>query len=116
FTGALIPKSDETFDITAIGLSTKIQPVNSSQTMSPTVAGSSSAGPEVAVFDDNGQEIERFNLPQGANLPLIPAAQLQGTIGLPKGIDLTLRVLPRINLGNDIGTISMAGGGLKVEI
>jgi hypothetical protein len=116
FTGALIPGSAETYDVSKIGLSNNVKPVNASQTIAPTVAGASSAGPQVAVYDNSGREVERFALPQGANLPLVPAAQLQGSVGLPRGIELTLRTLPKINLGNDIGTISMTGGGIKLEL
>ncbi|HEY0670533.1 MAG TPA: DUF6588 family protein [Sphingobacteriaceae bacterium] len=115
-TGALIPDSDKTFDVTKLGLSNSIRPVNSSQTISPTVAGSKNNGPQLAIYDSNNNEIERFTLPQGTGLPAIPVPQVQGSVGLPKGIELTLRAVPQINLGNNRGTINMIGGGVKVEL
>jgi hypothetical protein len=55
-------------------------------------------------------------LPSGtADLPLIPAPQIQATVGLPKGIDFTLRLMPKIKLG-DVGSVYMIGGGLKVDL
>lgn len=115
-TGALIPESDKSFDITKIGLSNNIRPANSSQTLAPTVAGTKNNGPEMAIYDSNNNEVERFTLPGGASLPFVPAPQLQGSIGLPKGIEVTLRTMPRINLGNNRGTLGMIGGGVKLEL
>jgi hypothetical protein len=115
-TGALIPQSSKTFDVTKLGLSNNIRPVDASQTISPTVAGKKNNGPQLAIYDSNNNELERFTLPRGSGLPFVPAPQLQGSVGLPKGIELTLRALPQINLGNNRGTINMIGGGVKVEL
>ena len=115
-TGAVIPQKDETFDVTKIGLSNNVRPTNSNQTITPTLAGGSSSNTQLTVYDSNNKPLETFTLPEGANLPLIPAPHLQGTIGLPKGIDFTLRAMPKLNLGNDVGSIGMFGGGVKVEV
>ena len=115
-TGALIPKKDELFDVTKIGLSNNVRPANSANFLAPTVAGSKTAGPVLDVFDDNNRKVESFTLPQGRNLPFVPAPQIQASIGLPKGIEITLRAAPKVNLGTDFGSLSMIGGGVKVEI
>ncbi|HXH99045.1 MAG TPA: DUF6588 family protein [Sphingobacteriaceae bacterium] len=114
-TGALIPESDKNFDVTKLGLSNNIRPVNSSQIIAPTVGGSESTGPQLAIYDNNN-ELEHFTLPGGASLPFIPAPQIQGSVGLPKGIEVTLRAMPKVNLGDDRGTIGMIGGGVKIEL
>lgn len=115
-TGAIIPSSGKTFDVTKIGLSNNLQPTNSTLVIAPTVAGSKNIGPSMDIKDENGATIDRFTLPQGQNLPFVPAPQLQGTVGLIKGIDVTLRAMPTLNIGEDFGSIGMFGGGVKVEI
>lgn len=115
-TGAIVPPMDETFDVTKIGLSNKVRPANPAQTLTPTFAGGNSLNTQLTVYDDANQPIESFTMPKGTGFGLIPAPQLQGSIGLPRGIELTLRAMPKVNIGNDIGSIGMFGGGLKVEL
>ena len=115
-TGAVVPQKDEIFDITKIGLSGNVRPTNPSQVTTPTLAGSTTSSTQLTVYDSSNRPIETFTMPKGASLGLIPAPQLQGTIGLSRGIDFTLRAMPKVNLGNDIGSIGMVGGGFKVEV
>jgi len=115
-TMAFIPDADKSFNVSKLGLSNSLQLVNSENYIAPTAAGSKNPGPAMKVLDDDGNEMETFNLPKGANFNFVPAAQLQGTIGLPRGIDLTLRGMPQVNMGDDAGRLSMIGGGIKVEL
>lgn len=115
-TAAIVPQKDELFDVTKIGLSTNVRPTNPSQVTTPTLAGSARSSTQLTVYDSSNQPVETFTLPDGASLNLIPAPQLQGTVGLSRGIDFTLRAMPKINLGKDIGSIGMIGGGVKVEL
>lgn len=124
FTGAFVPQIDHSFDVTNIGLSTytyngqamqRVRPVNPNEKITPTVAGSGTPGPLVALYTDDNREIERFRLPQGSNLPFIPAPQLQATLGLPKGIDVTLRAMPTVEIG-EYGSMGMIGGGVKLDV
>ncbi|MHB1178446.1 MAG: DUF6588 family protein [Daejeonella sp.] len=115
-TGAVVPQKDEIFDVTKIGLSNNVRPTNASQVTTPTLAGSANSNTQLTVYDSSNRPIETFTLPQGSGLNLIPTPQLQGTIGLSRGIDFTLRAMPKVNLGNDIGSIGMLGGGFKVEV
>jgi len=114
-TMAFVPQGDKSFDVTKIGLSNSLR-LKSGSPSAPTAAGVKTAGPEMEVLDDNGNAIETFTLPKGANLSFVPAAQLQGTIGLPRGIDLTIRGMPQVNMGDDAGKLNMIGGGIKVEL
>jgi hypothetical protein len=113
--GAIVPGKDKTFDINSLGLSSRLQPTDPAKTITPTAAGSKTEGPLLTVRDDQGREIDEFRLPGGTNPPFIPAPQLQATVGLIKGIDVSLRAIPTVNMG-ELGSINMIGGGVKVEI
>ncbi|SKB29147.1 DUF6588 family protein [Daejeonella lutea] len=115
-TGAVVPQKDESFDVTKIGLSGNVRPTNASQVVTPTFAGPSNTGVELGVYDSSNRLLERFSMPEGTGIGLVPAPQLQGSIGLPRGLEFTLRAMPKINLGDDIGAVGMFGGGLKVEV
>ncbi len=115
-TGAVVPQKHESFDVTKIGLSSNIRPTNTSQVVTPTLAGPTSNGVQLSVYDSSNRLLETFRMPEGTGIGLIPAPQLQGSIGLPRGLEFTLRAMPKVNLGDDLGEIGMFGGGLKVEI
>jgi hypothetical protein len=115
-TGAVVPHKDESFDVTKIGLSNNVRPTNTAQVVTPTFAGPSNNGVQLSVYDSSNRLLETFRMPEGTGIGLIPAPQLQGSIGLPRGLEFTLRAMPKINLGNEVGAIGMFGGGLKVEI
>ncbi len=115
-TAAVVPPNDENFDVTKIGLSNNIRPTNPSLVITPTMAGKSSSRAEMTIYDSNNQPLENFTMPDGTGLGLIPSPQLQGSIGISNGIELSLRAMPKVNLGNDYGSIEMLGGGLKIEL
>lgn len=115
-TGAVVPQKDENFNVTSIGLSSNIRPVNPAQVITPTLSGDENGGVQLGVYDSSNRLLETFRTPEGTGLGLIPAPQLQGTLGLVKGIDVTLRAMPKISLGDDIGSIGMFGGGVKLEV
>lgn len=114
--GALIPSSDKTFDITQIGLSPNIRPTNLNNVTTPTAAGGKNGTAQVDLYTDNGTQIKSgVSLPEGLDIPGVPAPQIQATLGLPLGIDATLRLVPSITVA-DKGSIRMIGGGLKVNV
>jgi hypothetical protein len=115
-TGALIPASAKTFDVNKLRLSNAIRLAQGENPKAPTVAGGKGTGPEMDIFDDQGRKLESFNLPAGVNLPSIPTGTLQATVGLPRGIDVTLRGIPQVKLGSDIGSVNSLGGGVKLEV
>jgi hypothetical protein len=115
-TGAVVPPMDETFDVTKIGLSNNVRPTNLTQTLTPTFAGGNTLNTQLTVYDGANQPIESFTMPKGTGLNMIPAPQLQGSIGLSQGIELSVRAMPKINIGSTIGSIGMYGAGLKVEL
>lgn len=115
-TGAIVPLKDESFDVSTIGLSNNVRPTTPSEVITPTVGGPSNDGVQLSVYDSSNRLLETFRMPQGTGMGLIPAPQLQGSIGLPRGIEFTLRAMPKVSLGADVGAIGMFGGGLKVEV
>jgi len=54
-------------------------------------------------------------LPPGIGLPALPLVMPQIALGLPMGIELTVRGFPEVEL-EDIGMFSMYGGGVRVNI
>jgi hypothetical protein len=117
FTGSatFISSGDKTFDVTKIGLSDHLRPANPSQTIAPTFGGQKNEGPLLNIYDDQGRKVGSFNTPQGL-ISVIPAPQLQVTVGLPQNTDITVRAMPTVKVSNDVGSISMIGFGLKHDI
>lgn len=99
-----VPSSGKTFDANTIGLSPSI---NISGTESSTISGS----------DNNGQTLtlpggSTIQLPGGTGFSYVPAAMIQGNVGLIKGTDVTVRYIPETPVF-DYGDISVIGASLK---
>ncbi|MBS1522743.1 MAG: hypothetical protein JST50_17220 [Bacteroidetes bacterium] len=113
---AIVPSSDKSFDVTKIGLSNHLGPQDPTQTITPTFSGDKNGTPPTLnVYDDNHQKVSEFQMPSG-KLSIIPSPQVQITVGLPKNTDITLRGIPQINFGSNVGSVSMIGVGLKHDI
>ena len=83
--------------------------------LTPTFGGAKTYGPLLDVYDDNGRKVASFSMPKGI-ISIIPAPQVQATIGIFDNTDFTLRGIPNINVGSNIGSVSMIGAGLKHDI
>src|ERR1700712_5675709 len=115
-TGAFTPVSDKTFDVTKIGLSNGVGPKDPNQTIAPTIGGErGNDGPVMNIYDTHHNKVDEFTLPSG-KLPLIPSPQVQLTVGLLQNTDITLRMIPKIDFGGDVGSVSMIGFGLKHDL
>lgn len=66
----------------------------------------------------NGLDPSAFALlfPPGFDLPAVPLAMLQGSVGLAAGTEVTLRLLPDIEIDRDVGSLESFGFGLKHEV
>lgn len=66
----------------------------------------------------SGENPNDYNIqfPEGLDLPAVPFAILQGTVGLPFGTEVTLRMIPSITPDEEIGEVSALGFGLKHSI
>jgi hypothetical protein len=112
---AFVPQSGRSYDVNTLGLS-NIKPAGTAST-GPTAFGNDQEGARMQVYTSNGIPTGKFfNLPQGVGFHVVPSAQIQATLGLPKNIDVTLRAMPKIKLGSDLGSLSMIGFGAKVEL
>jgi len=114
---AFTPASDKSFDVTQIGLTNNVRLDPGSQSpITPTIGGErNNNGPQLGIYDNNNRKLGDFTMPSG-KLPVIPAPQLQLTVGLIHSTDLTIRAIPSISVGSDVGSVSMIGFGLKHSI
>jgi len=117
---AYTPTADKSFDVTKIGLSNGVTPTDPNQTITPTVGASKDVnGVTLNINDNNGRTVSTFTLPSGQlpkQLPGIPFPQVQLTVGLLERTDLTIRYVPTINVGSNIGSVNMIGFGLKHDL
>ncbi|MDB5015823.1 MAG: hypothetical protein JWQ84_655 [Mucilaginibacter sp.] len=114
-TAAFTPASDKSFDVTKIGLSSAVTPATS-QTITPTIGGErSNDGVPLNINNSNGKAVATFNMPKGY-LPVTPTPQVQLTVGLPERTDLTVRYIPTVSGGNNVGSVDMIGFGLKHDL
>ena len=113
---AFVPQSARSYDVNTLGLR-NIKPAVGSSSIGPTAFGKDEDGGRMEVYTSDGLPTGRFfNLPRGIGFHAVPAPQIQATLGLPKNIDISLRAMPKINFGDDFGSISMIGVGAKVEL
>ncbi len=112
---AFIPSSDQDFNFDDLNLTNLELADPNASPLSPTAGGDDAAGPEVIIRDDNGDEVDRFNLPQGSGYHIAPAPIVQASVGLIGDTDLIARFVPEVKIG-DYGNFNMKGFGLKHEI
>ncbi|MBD3615910.1 MAG: hypothetical protein HUJ22_04990 [Gracilimonas sp.] len=115
---AVVPGSDQSFDISSLGLD-KIVVAAGEDPVTSTISGSKGSGPLLEIYDDpnsnNPQKLGEFNMPGGTGFSFVPAPVVQASIGLVKKTDLTLRYFPETEIG-DFGSFSIIGGAVKHEI
>lgn len=104
----LSPIDSRSFDVSSLGLD-KIELANPLDNMAPTIAGKVETGPTMQFKDASGVQ---FNLPQGANLIIMPVPFVQASIGLPLSTEISIRFLPTVDLGK-YGNLNMWGIGIK---
>lgn len=114
-TAAIVPSSDQSFDITKIGLSSNTKLRDPNNFMSPTAFGDDKNGPELYLVDNANNELSSFTMPSGTGFPFVPSPQVQLTVGLIKSTDITVRYSPKVG-GGDYGKLGSWGVGLKKEI
>ncbi|MGM9479401.1 DUF6588 family protein [Pedobacter sp. GSP4] len=114
--GAFVPQASRSYDVNALGLS-NIKPAVGASSIGPTAFGNDEVGGRMQIYTSNGLPTTTFfNLPKGLGFHIVPSAQIQATLGLPKNIDVTLRAMPKVKLGSDLGSLSMIGFGAKIEL
>lgn len=111
---AIVPTSDQDFDISTLPL-TNMEVAQGNSSITPTISGNDSPGPEMIITDDNGNELTRFNMPEGSGFSFVPAPTIQASIGLIKSTDLTVRYFPKTEI-SDFGSFSVLGGAVKHDL
>jgi|AntRauTorcE11897_2_1112592.scaffolds.fasta_scaffold18331_2 hypothetical protein len=107
---AFVPSGGQSFDINDLNLE-KTSLASGESSITPTAAGDDSPGPEVVVRED-GEEITRFNLPQGSGFDFVPAPMIQASVGIIKKTDITVRFVPNVEI-EDLGDFNLKGIGIK---
>jgi len=129
FTGSLmkVPSSEQLFDVNALGLSDlavvdDITGLEKSDGNIPTVLGPDTP-PTFSLRSTLGNTSDDFQGPGGLELGedvkflknKMPAAMLQLGFGLPKGTDIKLRLVPKIDVGDD-GKFNLFGIGVMHDV
>lgn len=116
-TGSLVPSSKQSFDVTKIGLSSNLRPSDPALTVSPTFTGDTkSSGPMVDLFDGNNNKLISFQLPSAIIRNFVPTPQLQLTVGFFANTEIMVRAAPKIKFGENFGSVSLWGLGIKHNI
>ncbi len=113
-TAAFVPNEDKAYDVKALNL-TGLRPVDPNKTIAPTAFGAEVDGPEME-FYSNGFSTGQFKLPKGTGVGTVPSPQVQLTLGLLKNMDVSIRLVPKVNISEDAGDISLFGIGTKLEL
>ena len=115
---AVIPTSDEFFNIGALENQFQEVEVLNSVDFTPTIAGESENRAVVGRTFTNpstGQQEELFSfeLPDGTGFGYAPTPMVQATVGLIKDTDISLRLVPTISTPDVDGKVSLFGIGAK---
>lgn len=125
--GAFVPRADETFvpvlpvSLTYGGETFQEPYAARGELRSPTVVGSGGGfvAEPTGEFRDAlvqaGENPADFELrfPDGLDLPAVPFAVAQVSLGVGMGTEVSARFTPSVDLGGDVGTVSMLGFGAR---
>jgi hypothetical protein len=109
FNVGMVPSSDDTYDVSKIGLKDF-----TGTGMAPTISGPNSSGPTLTSKPVSGIAPVTFQTPPGTDWKYMPVPTLQAGIGLPLGTELKIRYIPKISISD--GGISSWGVGLLHSI
>ena len=65
-----------------------------------------------------GENPDDYNIPfpEGFDLPGVPFAVIQGSLGIPLGTDLTVRFIPAVEVHEDVGDVEAFGFGIRHSV
>ncbi len=114
---ATAPSSDETFDVSTLGLQF-MRPQDPNNTIAPTIVGDDVAGPLLDLVLQNpltrqDEVVSTLQLPKGTGINYVPAPMIQASVGLPLNTDFILRFFPETEFEKDVGSVKMLGFGVK---
>lgn len=111
-TNAFVGEDEKTFDARTLGLTDVT--ISGNATSSPTIFGPDVAG-QTIIYNPQGREVLRYDLPEGIGIGFAPALFLQANVGLPKGTELMVRFFPSISI-SDLDGFGLWGVGIKHNI
>jgi len=106
----MVPATDETFDLSTLGLSTNMNPKTGT---APTIAGPDEGRPTMT-YSVSGVTLASFTTPPGTGWKYVPVPTAQVGIGLPLGTEIKGRFVPRIPISD--GDVMLWGVGLMHSI
>jgi len=111
-TTSLVPKDEKTFTIDPSNYST-ISTTDNQPVSTQTVFGKNKSGETIYInySTSGGNKQIPLALPKGLGMGVLPLPIAQVSVGLVKGTEIMLRVLPKINIGDR--KFSYMGGGIK---
>lgn len=111
FNTAIVPKSDQTFDMTELDLEGFVldDPSNS---FSSTIAGQDEDGPTLNYNIPELSYPQAFTMPGGTQWRYVPTPMIQVGVGLIKDTEIMGRFMPTLKVG-DNNKVNMWGVGLK---
>ncbi|MEX0980105.1 MAG: DUF6588 family protein [Gemmatimonadota bacterium] len=128
--GAIVPDADRTFlpilpaNVTYDGIDygAPYEALGSGRT--PTAAGDGSGvvlvprGSFRGAIENAGENPDDYNVqfPEGFDIPAVPFALIQGSLGVGFGTDVIIRMIPAYEVSADVGEISAFGFGFKHSI
>lgn len=118
-TSAFVPKADKTFDLSALDFELLSLKEPDQSPYAPTFAGSRDKGPALQLVTTNPADgsklvLTEFQSHNGIDIPVYPLPMVKAGIGLPFGIELMGRFLPRI-VYEDM-SLGLWGAGIKYDI
>ncbi len=113
-TAAMVPESANSFDITRLGLQSLALKTDE-LSIAPTFAGDRDRGPALMLLKE-GMDLPLvdFNTPGGVNVSLYPMPMIKAGVGLPGGIEMNGRFMPKISY-EDMNAY-LWGVGLKYDV
>ncbi|MDR9416590.1 MAG: hypothetical protein RI564_09915 [Gracilimonas sp.] len=118
---ALVPSSDELFNVADLGL-TQLEIASGSSPESPTISGDDASTTTLELNGtyqnpQTGQTEEitltQFDLPGGVGYPYVPSPMFQATLGIIKDTDVTLRFVPETDISAIDASVGLFGFGVK---
>ncbi|MFQ5825168.1 MAG: DUF6588 family protein [bacterium] len=118
---AIAPTSDETFDISKLGLQNLRLTDPNADPKTPTIVGEDESGPELSLFLNNPitgepDSLTAFEMPQGIGFRYVPSPMIQASLGLFANTEVMLRFFPEIEVSKDVGSLKMFGLGVKHDL
>jgi hypothetical protein len=107
---SFVPSGDKSYDPSQYIKNSQFLSMSAAGT-SPTIAGENKSSQSLVVKEGN-TTLSSIKMPKGTGMGFIPSPMLQLGIGLVKSTDVSVRYLPKFNIG-DYGSVNMWGVGVK---